>query len=149
MYIRNIGISHASKNPNVAMIRLSSIPLLICCLPLLDRSGYHTVPVKSSTGVSLNDTLRIGPTMHPSLVDILICFRLHRIALVADVGKMYRAVGLTDSDKDFRRFVWREGANDVLTDLRMTRLTFGVSASSFAAIMSIIRQISFSVQDRL
>ena len=51
---------------------------------------------KSSTGVSLNDTLLVGPTMHPTLVDILIRFRLHRIALVADVGKMYRAVGLTD-----------------------------------------------------
>ena len=98
------------------------------------------VSAKSSTGVSLNDTLLVGPTMHPTLVDILIRFRLHRIKLVADVGKMYRTVGLTDSDKDFHRFVWR-GANDVLTDVRMTRLTFGVSASSFAAIMSMKQNV--------
>ena len=37
---------------------------------------------KSSSSVSLNDTLLVGPTVHPSLVDVLLRFRLHRIALL-------------------------------------------------------------------
>ena len=61
---------------------------------------------KSSTCVSLNDTLFVGPTVHPPLVDVLLCFRLHRIALVMDVSQMYRAVELIDSDRDLHRFVW-------------------------------------------
>ena len=32
---------------------------------------------KSSTGVSLNDTLMVGPTVHPPLIDVLIRFCQH------------------------------------------------------------------------
>ena len=92
---------------------------------------------KSSTGVSLNDALLVGPTVHPPLIDVLLQFRFHRIALTADVSKMYRAVELTQSDRDLHRFVWRSTPTDNLTDYRMTRVTFGVSASSFAANMSV------------
>ena len=53
------------------------------------------------------------------------------MAITADVGKMYRAIELTADDKDLHHFVWR------LKDYRMTRVTFGVSASSLAANMSV------------
>ena len=62
---------------------------------------------KSSTGVSLNDTLLVGPTIHPPLIDVLIRFRFHRIALTADVSRMYRAVALDKPDQDLHHFVWR------------------------------------------
>ena len=92
---------------------------------------------KSSTGVSLNDTLLVGPTVHPTLVDVLLRFRIHRVALTADVSKMYRAVELVPSDRDLHRFVWRKNCDEPLRDYRMSRVTFGVSASSFAANMSL------------
>ena len=92
---------------------------------------------KSSSNVSLNDTLLVGPTVHPPLVDVLLRFRLHRVALIADVSKMYRAVELIESDKDLHRFVWRATPDEMLQDYRMTRVTFGVSASSFAANMAV------------
>ena len=43
---------------------------------------------------------------------------------------MYRAVKLVPEDKDLYRFVWRENTTEPLIDYRMTRITFGVSASS-------------------
>ena len=92
---------------------------------------------KSSTSVSLNDTLLMGPTVHPPLVDVLLRFRLHRIALVMDVSQMYRAVELIDSDRDLHRFVWRSSSEGDLRDYHITRVMFGVSASSFAANMSV------------
>ena len=92
---------------------------------------------KSSSNASLNDTLLIGPTIHSSLVDVLLLFRLHQIALTADVSKMYRAIELVESDQDLHRFVWRSDPRDHLKDYRMTRVTFGVSASSFVANMSV------------
>ena len=45
--------------------------------------------MKSASGVSLNDILMVGPTVHPQLVDVLISFQMHRIALITDVSKMY------------------------------------------------------------
>ncbi len=44
---------------------------------------------------------------------------------------MYRAIELISEDKDLHRFVWRSSPEEVLKDYRMTRITFGVSASSF------------------
>ena len=92
---------------------------------------------KSSSDVSLNDILLVGPMVHPPLVDVLLRFRLHHVALTADVSKMYRAIELTNNDKDLHCFVWRSNPNEPLKDYRMTRLTIGVSASSFAANMAI------------
>ena len=91
-----------------------------------------------STGMSLNDKLLVGHTVHPPH-KYFAFFRFHRIALTTDVSKMYRAVRLVDSDKDLHRFVWRKEPSEPLVDYRMTRVTFGVSASSFAANMSIKR----------
>ena len=68
---------------------------------------------------------------------MLLRFRLHRVALTADVSKMYRAIELAPSDRDFHRFLWRKNVKDPLQDYRMTRVTFGVSASSFAANMAV------------
>jgi hypothetical protein len=87
---------------------------------------------KLSTGVSLNDTLLVGPTIHPPLIDVLLLFRSYLGTLTADVSKMYRAVKLTESDRDLHSFVWRSDSNALLKDYCMTRVTFGVLASSFA-----------------
>ena len=95
--------------------------------------------MKSATGISLNDILMAGPTVHSQLVDVLIRFRMHRIALVADVSKMYRAVELPPTDRDLHRFVWRDNPGDHLRDYRMTRVTFGVTSSSFVANMCVKR----------
>ena len=79
----------------------------------------------------------VGPTIHPSLIDVLIRFRMHCIAIVADISKMYRAIELPPSDRDLHCFVWRTSPKDPLQDFRMTRVTFGVSSSSFLANMSV------------
>ena len=92
---------------------------------------------KSSSGSSLNDLLMVGPTGHSPLIDVLLRFRLHQIALTGDVSKMYRAIELAKSDRDYHRFVWRRSNTEPLKDYRMTRVTFGVSASSFTANMTV------------
>ncbi len=97
----------------------------------------HDASAKSSTDVSLNDLLLVGPTVHSTLFDVLLRFRLYRIALIADVSRMYRAVQLCETDKDLHQFVWRENSGEPLRNFRMTRVTFGVSASPFAANMAV------------
>ena len=91
---------------------------------------------KTSTGIPLNDTLLVGPTVHPPLVDVLIRFRCYRIALIADVSRMYRAIYLTKEDKDLHRFVWRRNTTAPLLNFRMTRVTFGVSSSWVSPIIN-------------
>ena len=101
--------------------------------------------MKSASGVSLNDIL-IGPTVHPQLVDVLIRFRMHRIALIAGVSEMYRAIELQPTDRNLHRFVWRTNPRDGLKDYRMTRVTFGVSSSSFIANICVKRNATDFIQ---
>ena len=50
------------------------------------------VSANSLSGTSLNDQLLVGPMVHSSLVDVLLRFRCHKVALTTDVSRMYRAV---------------------------------------------------------
>ena len=77
--------------------------------------------------------------MHPTIIDILLRFRRHQVALTTDVSRMYRAILLPKHQRHLHRFVWREDPQQSLKDYRMTRLTFVVSASPFAVI-SAMRQ---------
>lgn len=90
---------------------------------------------------SLDDLLMVRPTVHSSLKDVLIRFRLHRIALTTDVSRMYWAVLLDEADKDLHQFVWRRNPTEPLRDYRMMRVTFGVTASSYAANMAVEQNV--------
>ncbi len=72
-------------------------------------SKLRDASAKSSNGILLNDSLLVGPTIHPPLIDVLLRFRTHRIALTTDV---YRAVELITADRDFHRFVWRNNPKE-------------------------------------
>ena len=56
--------------------------------------------MKTASGVSLNDQLPVGPTIHPPLNDVLIRFRRHPHVLTTDVSKMYRAISLATEAED-------------------------------------------------
>ena len=97
----------------------------------------------SSSGVSLNSLLMVESTVHSSLTDVLIRFRLHHVALTTNVSRMYRAVLLDKADKD----LVRRSSTEPLKDYRMTRVTFGVAASSYAANMAIKQNAINLVQE--
>ena len=70
---------------------------------------------KSDNGTSLNSSLMVGPTIQQDLFSLLIRFRLHRVALTADIAKMYRQLVLDTPARDFHRFLWREDPNHQIT----------------------------------
>ena len=106
---------------------------------------YASVP--SSTGVSLNDTLGVGPTLHPPLDHILLKFRTYRVALTGDIKSMYREVLLTEADKHLHRFLWRPNEGEPIAEYKMNRLTFGVSASPYLAVRTLQQVASDQGQD--
>ena len=92
---------------------------------------------KTSTGVSLNDILVAGPTLHPNLDQILMRFRTYRVAVSGDVAKMYREVALCAEDRHLHRFVWRPDITSPIQDYCMNRVTFGVTSSPYAAVRTL------------
>ena len=60
---------------------------------------------KTTSGLSLNDCLLVGPKLQDDLFHILTRFRFFKVAMSADVAKMYRQVELCPRDKDLHRLL--------------------------------------------
>ena len=87
---------------------------------------------------SLNDCILQGPALQPNLVSVLIRFRMHHVALVADVKKMFLQIKIADEDKDSHRYIWRDmQTNEEPKVFRMKTVTFGVNCSPFLAIATV------------
>ena len=83
---------------------------------------------------SLNECLYTGPSLLPTIIDILLRFRYHRVALVADIEKAFHMLRVSDQDKDSLRFLWVNdpySKDPELVVLRFLRLIFGLNCSPF------------------
>lgn len=102
---------------------------------------------KSSNGVSLNDLMMTGPTIQDDLMNILVRWRGHRIALAADIEKMYRQILVEEMDYNYQRIVWRNDEKEPIQDYRIKRVTFGNASAPFVAIRT-IKQLAIDECDR-
>uniref|UniRef100_A0A1L8DIY5 Uncharacterized protein n=1 Tax=Nyssomyia neivai TaxID=330878 RepID=A0A1L8DIY5_9DIPT len=93
----------------------------------------YNASAPTSTGMSLNDLLMVGPTVQPDLLLVLLRFRRYEFALTADISKMYLQLRLDPTQADFQRLVWREDKNQPIQDFRIPCVCFGVAASAFLA----------------
>ena len=100
---------------------------------------------ESSTGVSLNDTLMVGPTLQNSIFVLHLRFRLHNIALTADIEKMYKQILVRPSDRKYQRILWFFG--DEIVTLESNTVTFGESAALYLAIRYLYK-LADKEQDR-
>ena len=74
-----------------------------------------------SDGPSLNDCLHAGPKFHQRIFDILLRFRLHRVAITADIEKAFLMVSVASKDRDVLRFLWFSDVfSDHMQHLRVT-----------------------------
>ena len=109
----------------------------------VDKESSNTTKVrvvfdasaKTGKGVSLNDSLMVGPTIQLKLIGHLLRFRSHRYVITADIAKMYRQILMHPEDRRFQRIFWyHEGEIRVF---QLNTVTFGVSAAPFLAIRTI------------
>ena len=92
---------------------------------------------KTSSGVSLNDSLMVGPTIQNDLFTILTRFRSHKFALTADIEKMYRQVLMHPDDTPYQKILFRENPNESIKEFSLDTVTYGTSCASFLAIRSL------------
>ena len=80
-------------------------------------------------GQNLNRELLAGPTLHSPLIDVLLCFRLRRVAVSGDMTAMFHQVRLSPTDRrTFRILCWDEDRTTWLV-LEWTVLPFGATCS--------------------
>lgn len=85
----------------------------------------------SSSGLSLNDILMVGPNVQDSLFSILIRARQYKYILAADIEKMYRQVLVDESDRNLQLILWREDESRPIRTLQLNTLTYGTASASY------------------
>ncbi|XP_062703824.1 uncharacterized protein LOC134286256 [Aedes albopictus] len=88
---------------------------------------------RTSTGVSLNDGLMVGPVVQDDLLSIILRFRFHRFVVVADIAKMYRMVNVCQADQPLQRILWRSSTSEPVKAYQLTTVTYGTSSAPYLA----------------
>jgi len=88
---------------------------------------------KSATGISLNDTLLVGPVVQQDLTSILMRFRTFRYVFTADIIKMYRQILIDPSQSCLQRILWRDDPDLNINTYELTTVTYGTASASYLA----------------
>ena len=85
-------------------------------------------------GTLLNDELVTGPDLLNSLVGVIMRFRLHAVAMIADIETMFFQVRVIEKDQPSLRFLWRGPNRDRPSDVyQMQAMIFGAKSSPTSA----------------
>ncbi|XP_055604362.1 uncharacterized protein LOC129752613 [Uranotaenia lowii] len=88
---------------------------------------------KSSSGISLNDAMLVGPTIQDDLRSIILRSRIHPILIVADVAKMFRQIEIHPNDTPLQRIFWRSDPEQEVQIFELKTVTYGTAAAPFLA----------------
>lgn len=89
---------------------------------------------KTSTGISFNQIQMVGEKLQFDLADIIVRFRRHKFAVVGDIKKMFRQVGINPKQWDLQRIVWREHPSHPLREYHLKVVTYGMASSVYNSV---------------
>lgn len=89
---------------------------------------------KTSSSISLNDTLITGPKLQVNISDVLLQFRAHNVVFTCDIRQMYLQIMVQPPHQRYQLVLWRESPADPLCVYSLNRVTFGVSSSPYLAL---------------
>lgn len=89
---------------------------------------------KTSSGISLNETLKVGPKIQDDLIDIIIRFRTYKYAFTGDIEKMYRSVVINENQRCFQKILWRFDSSQKISEYELNTVTYGTASAAYLAI---------------
>ncbi|XP_058826484.1 uncharacterized protein LOC131686241 [Topomyia yanbarensis] len=102
---------------------------------------------KTSTGISLNDALLVGPIVQQDLRAIILRCRTRQVMVVADVEKMFRQINMDQADVPLQSILWRFSHEEVVNTFELTTVTYGTKPALFLATRT-LKQLAFDEQGR-
>ena len=87
---------------------------------------------KTKSGVSVNDLLHVGPNLLQNPVALICAWRRYKIALSADVEKMFRRIGVEPVNQPYQSILWRFDKSEPIQ-------TYGLACSLFLAIRTLLK----------
>ena len=102
---------------------------------------------KTSTQISLNDVLMVGPSVQQPLTSIIMRFRKHRFAFTADIEKMYRQVNVNPAHTKYQCILWRESKTQPIEIFKLNTVTYGCSSAPYLAT-KVLQQLAIEEKER-
>ncbi len=101
-------------------------------------------------GVSLNDILLSGPDLNNTLLFVLLHFRREKVAVMADIERMFYCFKVKEQHRNYLRFLWHKDkcAGKEIIDYRMTAHVFVNSPSLAVAIYALRRAAELGEAER-
>jgi len=87
----------------------------------------------------------IGPRLQPDLINVLLNFRVYKIALTADIQKMYRQILVSDKHQNLQRIVF-ETSDGVLNHYKLRTVIYGTARASFLSVRC-LQQLALECKD--
>ncbi|XP_066585608.1 uncharacterized protein [Prorops nasuta] len=97
---------------------------------------------KTSTGVSLNDTLFIGPKLQQDITRILMNWRSFRYVGVTDIVKMFRQILVRFEDRKFQNILWKTDSG-ALQAFELNTVTYGTGPAPFLS-SRVLRELAYT-----
>lgn len=106
----------------------------------IDNGKFRVVfdgSATTSSGESLNDVQLLGERLQDNLPDIILRFRLHSVAMTADVAQMYRQVELLEEHRKFQLIFWRSPHSSHPAIYQLNTVTYGLKHSAHTAVRTL------------
>lgn len=85
-------------------------------------------------GVAINDIQMNSERLQPEITITIMRLRVRRIALCADIVKMYRQILVPADQYDLQRILWSESFGDPIREYRLITQTYGLKASAYTCV---------------
>ncbi|XP_062540758.1 uncharacterized protein LOC134208828 [Armigeres subalbatus] len=102
---------------------------------------------RSSTSLSLNEILFVGPTVQPALYSTVINIRLPRYAVTADAEKMFRQIWVHPEDRRYQQILFRTDPSESVRIYQLKTVTYGLASSPFHATR-VLNQLAIDEGER-
>ncbi|XP_008181070.1 uncharacterized protein LOC103308796 [Acyrthosiphon pisum] len=89
---------------------------------------------KCHSGISLNQCLLVGPKLQQDIVDVLVGFRVHKVAFTTDICKMYRQIEVLPQYRGYQYILWRESPQVAVKEYTLNTVTYGVNSAPYLAL---------------
>lgn len=103
---------------------------------------------KTSTGVSLNEIMMVGPTVQDDIFSILTRFRQHEFIFTGDLEKMFRQIFIDSSQRHLQTILWRAEEKEPIKYMQLNTVTYGTSAAPFLSTRCLV-QLALECEDAL
>ena len=85
----------------------------------------------TTSGMSLNDILEIGPKLQADIIGLLMNWRIHKYVMNADVEKMFRQILIHPDDRLLMCILWFDSSLNHVVKYKLNTVTYGTAPAPY------------------